>query len=275
MTEQSSSVEPAATGDKANNAIHKSEHTSDDISHLEDVFATRLSMMFLVPLVIIVFIAGYAFFISGQLNELRMLERISQTELDFQKSKNFELAIANYLELIEIYEHPNLSARAAGLLYNYKKPRQALRILEKARTFGGNQWKVYQTLTYIYAMDPKEAAKAIEAGEMAIALNSLDAQTYNNLAWIYATSTFKRDSEKAMEYAVKAVKFTGKRLAAYLDTLAQVYIERGEFDKAKDHLGKALSKASNKSEKDYLSCKMKAIKKKDKENANKCNLEEF
>jgi len=270
MTEQSSSVEPAATGDKSSNDIHKNEHTSDDVRHLENVFATRLSMMFVIPLVIIVSIAVYAYFISGQLNELRMLARISQTELDFRKGSNFELAIANYLELIEIYEDPNLSARAAGLFYGYKKPRQALRILEEAKTFGGNQWKVYQTLTYIYAMDPKEAANAIEAGETAIALNSLDAQTYNNLAWIYATSTSERDLEKAMEYAVKAVKFTGRRLAAYLDTLAQVYIEREEFDKAEDHLADALSKTSNKSEKDYLSCKRKAIKKKDKEKANKC-----
>jgi tetratricopeptide (TPR) repeat protein len=58
------------------------------------------------------------------------------------------------------------------------------------------------------------------------------AEAYNLLAWIYATSksSSMRNSEKAISNAAKAVAL--KKDAAYLDTLAAAYAEKGDFNKA-------------------------------------------
>jgi len=86
-------------------------------------------------------------------------------------------------------------------------------------------------LTYVYVSTGREE-EALGAGEKALALNPLDAQTYNNLAWIYATTSNKelRDLKRAEEYALKAVELTQDTHGAnldYIDTLVEVYLKRG------------------------------------------------
>ena len=74
---------------------------------------------------------------------------------------------------------------------------------------------------------PKEA---VEAAAKAIKLNALDANTYNNLAWVYSHSKDNqyRNLDEALLDAEKAVKYTNGRYPEYLDTLAQVYIQRAD-----------------------------------------------
>lgn len=58
------------------------------------------------------------------------------------------------------------------------------------------------------------------------------APTYNFLAWIYAIHNYQLD--QALAFANKAVELASSPLerACYLDTIAEVYAHRGEFDKA-------------------------------------------
>ena len=63
-------------------------------------------------------------------------------------------------------------------------------------------------------------------------LNADDANTYNNLAWIYATSEEFRDLSKAQAYAEKAVALTKEGQSNFLDTLAEVYFVQGDPERA-------------------------------------------
>jgi eukaryotic-like serine/threonine-protein kinase len=70
----------------------------------------------------------------------------------------------------------------------------------------------------------------MEAGQT----DSPDAANYNSLSWPLATDPdpLKRDGQKAVRLAEKAVAATHRRNASYLDTLAAAYAETGQFAKA-------------------------------------------
>jgi Tfp pilus assembly protein PilF len=98
------------------------------------------------------------------------------------------------------------------------------------------------TLAYIYMQEQNES-KAIEAGRMAVQLNPFDGQTYNNLAWLHATSTNPDilNLTKAQEYALKAVEYTRGRNSQYMDTLAEVYARTGRVSLAIETLQQAMN----------------------------------
>ena len=93
---------------------------------------------------------------------------------------------------------------------------------------------VYRSLTYIYTATnrPKEA---IEAGQKALSLHDVDSGTHNNLAWSFATASDEnlRNLQLAEAHGLKAVELTrGDKHAEYFDTLARVYVAKGERDHA-------------------------------------------
>jgi tetratricopeptide (TPR) repeat protein len=104
-------------------------------------------------------------------------------------------------------------------------------------------WETYSTLAYVYMQEQSES-KAIEAGEMAVQLNPFDGQTYNNLAWLHATSTDPRilNLPKAQEYALKAVEYTQGRNSQYMDTLAEIYARTGRVNLAIETLQQAMNR---------------------------------
>lgn len=78
----------------------------------------------------------------------------------------------------------------------------------------------------------------------AIELNPRSVMSYNNLAWIKATSpdVRLRDGAKAVEYGKKALELAGQAQPwLYMDTLATAYAEAGDFRQAVDLLTKALA----------------------------------
>src|SRR5207247_7061282 len=81
---------------------------------------------------------------------------------------------------------------------------------------------------------------AIQAGETSLTLNKLDANTLNNLAWLYATGKVVQDFNKAAEDAAKAVEYTHSTNANFLDTLAEVQFARGETRLAAETIDKAI-----------------------------------
>ena len=139
-----------------------------------------------------------------------------------------------------------------GALYflaNPKDPDRALAKLEEAKRADPQSWEPYRELAFVYASidKPKEA---IETGAKAIELNSLDANTYNNLAWVYSNSKDSqyRNLDLSLIDANKAVSYTNGKYQEYLDTLAEVYIQLDDSDskrRALELLKKAVLIAPN------------------------------
>lgn len=92
---------------------------------------------------------------------------------------------------------------------------------------------------------PKSEAKALEAYLQVIAKNDKNYVAYNNYAWLLVTADDEklRDPHKALPYAQKAVDLSGSRESFALDTLARVYFQLGDVDKAIELQTKALALA--------------------------------
>jgi tetratricopeptide (TPR) repeat protein len=140
-----------------------------------------------------------------------------------------------------------------GVLYfevdRDKNKNKAIQALDKAKQLDPMYWEIYRNLTYIYVATGGEK-NAIENGEQALKLNQNDAKTYNNLAWVYATSKDQtlRNLERADDYAKKANMLTGGELPEVLDTLAEVDARKGgpaNMELAKSLLRKAIVLAPN------------------------------
>src|SRR5262249_41153249 len=157
-----------------------------------------------------------------------------------QVDKNYAWAVDQYEELAKAYPSNATILARLGILYFLLDPnaneRKAIQQLETAKQQDDNNWEIYRSLTYIYT-SKRRTKEAIQAGEKAIALNKLDANSLNNLAWIYATCESKfQDLSRALQYAQRAVDLTGGRNPDVLETMAQVRVTRGERDLAREAL---------------------------------------
>jgi thiol-disulfide isomerase/thioredoxin len=97
-------------------------------------------------------------------------------------------------------------------------------------------------VVFIKAEQNAPAYKA--ADELAAAAND-DPQALNELAWTIVddASVTDRDYDRAEKYATRAVELTNSKRADILDTLARVYAEKGQMDKALEWQTKAVENA--------------------------------
>jgi tetratricopeptide (TPR) repeat protein len=149
---------------------------------------------------------------------LNTLQHISFIERMMQKSQSHEWALREYGELAEKYPHPQVLVRLGALYYESRGPQEALKSLDQAQKMDPTYWEIYSTRAYIHWQEGN-IEQAIQAGEKALELNLYDAQTYNNLAWLYAHDAPVLDLSKALDYAVKAVAYTRGRDDDSVDTL--------------------------------------------------------
>lgn len=173
--------------------------------------------------------------LSQRLADVELGAKLVTIERYLVADQNYPWAIDQYEKIAKTNPSGPILARLGMLhfLLDRKNESIALQKLDMARRADPDNWEVYRNLTYIYLkIDRKK--EAIEAGQRALELNSNDANTYNNLAWIHATSDDPalRNLSRAQDYAEKAVKLTREKQSDFLDTLAEVYFRKGDRDGA-------------------------------------------
>jgi tetratricopeptide (TPR) repeat protein len=128
--------------------------------------------------------------------------------LIYLETKKYDEAIADLTTSIDLYPDSEISYRNRAMAYSKKK----------------------------------EFAKAAEDYAKVVELNPNSAIGNNGLAWLLATAPDDkvRDGKRALEYAKKACELTEYKNGGLIDTLAAVYAELGEFDKAVEWQEKAI-----------------------------------
>lgn len=210
---------------KTGTARTRSASTHEQVARVQKKLAFRLLLVFSVPLVIILILGAYAFRLSSRLKEVEALERVNLVERVYGTTRNLPWAISEYSELASKYPHHQVFVRLGALYFERGEPDDAARAiaqLNQALELKRDYWDAYSTLSYIY-LEQRKHREAIEAGEAALRGNRFDAQTYNNLAWIYAQDTSLKDLPRAEGMARKAVEYTHCLNPDYLDTLAEIY----------------------------------------------------
>lgn len=214
----------------------------------QKVLDRRLLWLFTLPFLITAVVVFMFFSLSTRVTEVEVGTKLVAIERFLADDKNHAWAIDQYERIAQTHPSAPIFARLGTLyfLLDRKHENLALEKLEKARHLDPNYWETYRSLSFIYSAmgRPKDA---VEAGQRALALNENDANTYNNLAWIHGTSsepTFA-DLQRAQEYAEKAVRLTKEKQPDFLDTLAQVYFNRGDHTRALDCLRKAKAAADD------------------------------
>jgi tetratricopeptide (TPR) repeat protein len=211
----------------------------------QNMLNRRLLWLFFVPFIITAVIVVMFFRISDRLADVELGTKLVTIERVIESDNNYAWAVDQYESLARRSSNAQVFARL-GLLYFLLDPENnkeiAIRNLEKAKTIDPSYWETYRSLTFVQLADqPREA---IKAGQTALRLNQNDANTYNNLAWIYASDNPDiANLQLAQEYAEKAVKLTMNKQANFLDTLAGIYLKRGYSDRAFAALSQAKAAA--------------------------------
>ncbi len=195
----------------------------------------RFLWLLLLPFVLTAIMLGTAFYTSRRVTDVEVVAKRLEIDRYLQLEGNYKWAVGRYEQLAKA--HPSASVLAQlGVLYFQADPKNqeiAIATLDQARLLDPKSWEVYRSLTYVYTAS-NQTKDAIEAGKIALALDALDSGTYNNLAWCYATSpdSALRNLALAESYALKAIELTHDKHAEYFDTLAEVYVAKGDRNQA-------------------------------------------
>lgn len=226
----------------------------------------KLLLGFLIPGLVVIVLGVYAVRLSSRLEQVEALEQTDFIERFYKDARNLPWAIDRYNQLLTTHRSPLVLARLGNLYFERSRtegggfnPRDvelAQNALYEANDLHRKNekrefWEAFATLTYIELeltvreTDKKKRlkgeTKVLQMGEKALILSrrsgseeTYDAQTMNNLAWVYATSENDgiRNVARAKEYAQKAVDLTRRRNADYLDTLAEVSRRDGKDEQA-------------------------------------------
>ncbi len=188
----------------------------------------RLMWLLLLPSVMTLLLFYMFVRIDNHVSSIETTEKLINIENIVNRDNNYAWGISEYETIAKSHRNAPILARLGALYFlaDPTRPDRALAVIMEAERADPQSWESYRALAYVYSTidKPKEA---IEAGAKAIALNSWDANTYNNLAWVYSHS---RDSQyrnlnEALRDAKIAVEYTKGKFPDYLEALAQVYIQ--------------------------------------------------
>jgi tetratricopeptide (TPR) repeat protein len=224
------------------------ETNADLAVRLQKKLARRVFLIFLFPYLISIVLVGITIYlVNMRVKEIEVATKLANVERVFAKDSNYGWAIEEYTRLAKEYRRAEFLTRLAGLRFGLDRDNDAevIAILESAKALNAKYWETYGLLSYIHLDKGRESQSASE-GERALRLNPYDAQTLNNLAWIYAQAADAnlQDLPKALRYAQKAVELTKEKNAEFLDTLAEVHLRRGDRQAAVTRLQQAVAIAS-------------------------------
>ena len=171
------------------------------------------------------------------------------------QKREFELAISDSTKAIELapddpvpvaVEIPLVNRGSAYA--NMGRYDQAITDFTKAIELDPTLAQAYVNLGAVY-QKTGNVRQSAEAYEKAFKFGLSDATLFNNVAWLFATTTDSeiRNPEKAIEYASKAVEATQGRNPGFLDTLAEAYYASNDFEKAIQTIQQAIALQPNES----------------------------
>jgi len=130
-----------------------------------------------------------------------------------------------------------ISEYLAQFYFYKKKPQAAIEVYEKILESNPDYVEALFWLGYLYE-DCGQRGKALETWERGSNLDSSFAPILNCLGYTYAEEGVKLDlAEKMVRKALKEEPENG----AYLDSLGWIYYKKGDLDKAKEYVLKAIS----------------------------------
>jgi tetratricopeptide (TPR) repeat protein len=203
----------------------------------------RLAWLLILPFGATIIMVIMFLVLSARLRDVEIGTQLVTIERYVVSDKTLPWAINQYEQIAATRPTAPILARLGSLYFQSdpdKNREIALQKLEMAKQADPQYWETYRNLTYVYFLSDR-TRDAIEAGSMAVKLNPIDAASYNNLAFIYATSKDPAitNLELALRYAQKAVELTKEQQSDYLDTLAVVYHNLNDSEKALANFRKA------------------------------------
>lgn len=204
-------------------SAHSTAPRRSDVAHLQKRLVFRLLLVSLVPLAVIAVLGVYAYRLSGRVAGVEVVQRMSWIDRTYGKTRNVRWALAEYKELADRNpDNVQILLRQAAISHRAGESDSAVALLKHVIEVAPDSWEAYSTLAFV-ELERANFAAAINAGETALAKNPLDAQGYNNLAWIYATEAQFLDLPKAKAYVEKALRYTNCTQPDYRHTLIAVY----------------------------------------------------
>jgi tetratricopeptide (TPR) repeat protein len=183
------------------------------------------------------------------------LRSIANSSLD-----KFDEAIQDLRFLVDSVPEAPLFKLQLGNLYNASdRPRAALKLFEELYEDDPELEGLYRSRGDAY-LSTGQHAEAVADYEKELAKNPEDSGTLNNLAWVLATSPQDevRNGARALELGLKAAELTKYEQAHILSTLASGYAETGDFEKAREWIGKAVAIAEAEQAKNLENLKKEA-----------------
>lgn len=148
-------------------------------------------------------------------------ERYEAAELDLAEAQRLDPAGAEPLYYLAVLDQQRGNADVA------------LKHIDKAIELDGENHRYYALRAKLHHRQ-RDIASATKDYEKVIALGGGDAETYNALAWWYATNPdmASRNGGLSVKYALKACELTHYHNFMHVDTLAAAYAEFNDFTKA-------------------------------------------
>ncbi len=129
-----------------------------------------------------------------------------------------------------------ISAYLAKFYFYKKRPQEAIKIYEKILETNPDYVEAFLWLGFLYE-ESGQREKALETWEKGRDIDSSFAPILNCLGYTYAEEGMNLDlAEELVKKALEKEPENG----AYLDSLGWVYFKKGEINKAKEHILKAI-----------------------------------
>lgn len=189
---------------------------------------------------------------------------LPQVCIDAERYTNLKIKKNLYTQCIQ---SGKLSANESSIIYakrgviyeHLKENELAIRDYDRSIQQNPKFYDAYIRRGIIYN-NLGDFKQAIQDFEKAIELRPNNRKAYNNLAWLLATCEDPqyRDGERALKLIQTALRLSKIDDFYMLDTLAAVYAELGQFDKAIDAQSKAIKLSEERGEKN-LSNKFREV----------------